>query len=193
LKAILAYTTVSALGMLVFLLGLGTKEALIAASVFILVHALYKAALFLVAGTVDHETGTRDITRLAGLGKVMFPVFIAGLLAALSSAGLPFSFGFIGKDLIYEATLHANAQLALYLTIAAVATNICLVAAGFLAGIKGFTGKLPQEFEKVHLPYASMWIPPLILAVLGFVFGFFPGVIGDYIIQPTVNILTQQP
>jgi multicomponent Na+:H+ antiporter subunit A len=190
LKGVLAYSTISVLGVLTFLIGLGTKEALIAASTFIVVHALYKATLFLITGIIDHETGTRELTKLAGLKKVLLPVFIAGLLAALSSAGLPLSFGFIGKDLIYEATLHANQNIALYLTIAAVATNVFLVAAGFMAGIKPFVGKLPQEYEKLHLPYSSMWIPPLILAVLGFVFGFFPGVIGDYLIQPTVNILS---
>jgi len=193
LKGVLAYSTISVLGVLTFLIGLGTKEALIAASTFIVVHALYKASLFLITGIIDHETGTRELTRLAGLRKVLFPVFIAGLLAALSSAGLPLSFGFIGKDLIYEATLHANQHMALYLTIAAVTTNVCLVAAGFMAGIKPFTGKLPQEYEKVHLPYSSMWMPPLVLAVLGFVFGCFPGLIGDYLIQPTVNILSVTP
>jgi multicomponent Na+:H+ antiporter subunit A len=192
MKGVLAYSTISALGMLTFLIGLGTKEALIAACTFIVVHALYKATLFLITGIIDHETGTRDLTKLSGLRKVLFPVFIAGLLAALSSAGLPLSFGFIGKDLIYEATLHAEQHLALYLTIAAVATNICLVAAGFLAGIKPFTGKLAPEHEKVHLPYSSMWVPPLILALLGFVFGVFPNVIGEYIIAPTVQVMAGQ-
>ncbi|MGO1816622.1 MAG: proton-conducting transporter transmembrane domain-containing protein [Sphingobacterium sp.] len=108
LKGILAYSTIAALGMLVFLLGLGSPEAIIAASVFILVHALYKATLFMVTGIIDHEAGTRDISQLAGLRKVMAPVAIAAVLAALSSAGLPLTYGFIGKDLIYEATLHAE-------------------------------------------------------------------------------------
>ncbi len=192
LKGILAYSTIAVLGVLVFLIGLGTREALIALSTFILVHALYKAALFLITGIIDHETGTREITRLAGLRKVMMPVFIAGLLAALSSAGLPLSFGFIGKDLIYEATLHADKNLFLYLTILAVITNICLVAAGFMAGIKPFTGNLPQEFKSVHLPYLSMWLPPLILAVLGFVFGCFPATISNAIISPTVAALANE-
>lgn len=192
LKGILAYSTISALGILTFLIGMGTREALIAASTFIIVHALYKATLFLVAGIIDHEAGTRDITKLSGLRKVLLPVFIAGLLAALSSAGLPLSFGFIGKDLIYEATLNAEQNMALYLTIAAVVTNIGLVSAGFLAGIKPFTGRLNTAHEKVHLPYKSMWIPPLVLASLGFVFGIFPGIIGDAIISPTVNVVYGQ-
>ncbi len=187
LKSILAYTTISALGILVFLLGVGTREAIIAAAVFILVHALYKATLFLVTGIIDHETGTRDITKLAGLRKVLMPVAIAGILAALSSAGLPGTFGFIGKDLIYEATLHSKENLMLILTILAVITNTCLVAAGFMAGWKPFAGELPQEYSKLHLPYKSMWIPPLILGTLGLLFGLFPGFIGKWMSLATAN------
>lgn len=192
LKGVLAYSTISALGILVFLLGLGTKEAIIAACVFILVHALYKAALFLITGIIDHETSTRDLTVLRGLRKVLMPVAIAGFLAALSSAGIPLTFGFIGKDLIYEATLHAAPDLCLYLTAAAVATNILLVSAGFMAGIKPFMGKLPEQFSKIHLPYKAMWIPPLLLAILGVIFGCIPGLIGEWIAGPTaVSILAK--
>ena len=192
LKALLAYSTISVLGVLTFLIGLGTREALIAACVFVLVHALYKATLFLVTGIIDHETGTRDLGKLSGLKKILFPVFIAGLLAALSSGGVPLFFGFIGKDLIYEATLHADQAFIVYLTAAAVLTNICLVAAGFMAGVKPFTGKLLPEFEHVHLPQKSMWIPPLILAFLGVIFGLFPGIIGEAVITPAISALSGQ-
>ncbi|NQD69512.1 putative monovalent cation/H+ antiporter subunit A [Sphingobacterium shayense] len=192
LKAILAYSTIAALGMLTFLLGMGTTEALIAASVFILVHALYKATLFMVTGIIDHETHTRDITKLSGLRKVLKPVFIAALLAALSSAGLPFTFGFIGKDLIYEATLHYQQNWQIWLTALAVATNIGLVAAGFMAGIKPFTGALPQEYEQTHLPPISMWITPLILAILGIIFGIFPSITGDYFSHQVANAIAGQ-
>jgi len=189
LKAILAYSTISALGIMVFLLGIGTKEAFIALSTFVVVHALYKAALFLITGIIDHETGTRDITKLAGLKKVLLPVYIAGILAALSSAGLPFTFGFIGKDLIYEATLKAASPIAIYLTIAAVATNLCLVAAGFMAGIRPFAGKIPKEFASIHLPHKVMWLVPLVLGVSGFIFGCFPSIIGGSLIAPAVNAI----
>jgi multicomponent Na+:H+ antiporter subunit A len=102
MKSILAYSTISALGILVFLIGLGTEKALLAAGVFILVHALYKATLFLITGIIDHETGSRDVTLLSGLRKVMLPVAIAGFLAALSNAGAPPFFGFVGKLIIYQ-------------------------------------------------------------------------------------------
>lgn len=143
----------------------------------------------MVTGIIDHETHTRDLTKLSGLRKVLMPVFIAASLAALSSAGLPLTFGFIGKDLIYEATLHYQENWAIWLTALAVVTNTALVAAGFMAGFKPFTGKLPQEFEKVHLPYKSMWIPPLILGCLGLVFGVFPGIVGDYFNHQTANAI----
>jgi multicomponent Na+:H+ antiporter subunit A len=189
LKSILAYSTIAALGMLTFLIGLGTEAALIAAISFIVVHALYKATLFMTTGIIDHETGTRELTRLSGLRKVLLPVFIAALLAALSSAGMPLLFGFISKDLIYEATLHANQQLSVYLTIAAIITNVCLVAAGFMAGIKPFTGTLPEAYNKVHLPPAAMWIPPLILACLGLLFGIAPQIAGRQLIDAALQTI----
>ncbi len=189
LKSILAYSTISALGILTFLIGLGTREAIIAASVFVLVHALYKATLFLVTGIIDHETHSRDITKLSGLRKVMLPVAIAAILAALSSAGLPLTFGFIGKDLIYEATLHAGATLSIILTILAITTNTGLVAAGFMSGIKPFAGTLPVQFEKVHTPPVSMWLPPLILALFGVVFGCIPGFAGEMFSSQTANAI----
>ena len=191
MKGILAYSTISALGILTFLLGLGTREAMIAAAVFIVVHALYKATLFMVTGIIDHETHSRDITILSGLRKVMGPVALAGLLAALSSAGFPFiTFGFIGKDLIYEATLHYPiTEWVWILTGVSILTNIGLVAAGFMAGIKPFIGALPQEFETVHLPYKSLWVPPLILALLGIVWGILPEIAGHYITGPASSVI----
>lgn len=188
LKGILAYSTISALGILTFLLGIGTKEAFIAAMVFLLAHALYKATLFLVTGIIDHETGTRDITLLSGLRKVMPPVALAAVLAALSSAGLPFTFGFIAKDLVYEATLNSPWDDYIWgLTGLAIATNIGLVAAGFMAGIKPFFGKLPPQFEQVHLPAKSLWVPPLVLALLGLLFGILPSFAGTYLSIPAAN------
>lgn len=189
LKSILAYSTISALGILTFLIGLGTQAALLAALTFIVVHALYKATLFMTTGIIDHETGTRELTQLAGLRKVLLPVFIAGLLAAMSSAGVPLFFGFISKDLIYEATLNLENNLSVYLTAAAIITNICLVAAGFMAGIKPFSGALPEVYKKIHLPYKAMWIPPLILAVLGLIFGLMPQLAGDYILAAALDAM----
>lgn len=188
LKGILAYSTIAALGILVFLIGLGTQEALIAALVFIVVHALYKAALFLITGIIDHETGTRDITKLAGLRKVLLPVAVAGFIAAVISGGIPPSIGFVGKDLIYEATL-AMPSNAILLTVIAIATNIILFYAGFVVGVKPFIGKLPNEFAKVHLPSPLLWIPPLLMVSAGMVFGIFPNLIEVAFIDNAISHL----
>lgn len=183
LKGILAYSTISALGILVFLIGIGTQAALVAAAVFIVVHALYKASLFLITGIIDHETGTRDVTQLSGLRKVLLPVAIAGFIAALISGGVPPTLGFVGKDLIYEATLHFR-DGALLLTILAIITKILLFYGGFVAGVKPFMGKLPTQFENLHLPSPLMWVPPLIMTLAGIVFGLFPGLIESAFIKP---------
>ena len=186
LKGVLAYSTISVLGVLVFLIGLGTEYALTAAAVYIIVHALYKATLFLITGIIDHETGTRNLTVLSGLRKVLWPIAIAGFLAAISSAGMPPTVGFIGKDLIYESTLTMG-QWPVVLTVLAIATNILVLYAGFVVGIKPFTGKLPQEFEKVHMPSPLMWAPPVLLAILGLLFGIFPALIDKSLIGPVVE------
>ncbi len=189
LKGILAYSTISALGLLVFMIGLGTEKALLAASIFILTHALYKAALFLITGIIDHETGTRDITRLSGLQKVMMPVAFAGIVSAVSSAGFPFLLGFVSKEVFYEATLESG-DWALMLTIFAVITNVCLLVAGFWAGIKPFIGKLPEEFKSVHLPSMLLWVPPVLLAILSLFFGSFPALVGDALILPVFSSIS---
>jgi multicomponent Na+:H+ antiporter subunit A len=189
LKGILAYSTLAALGMLVFLEGLGSREALTAGVVFLLVHALYKAALFLVAGSIDHETGTRDVTRLGGLRKVMAPLALAGTIAAFSNAGIPLTFGFLSKDLIYEATLHFP-RWAVVLTGAVLLTNILLLAAGFNAGIRPFAGRLPDAFGNLHLPNARMWVPPLLLGIGSLSFGMFPTLIDQTLFGPAVAAIS---
>lgn len=188
LKGILAYSTISALGVLVYLVGLGSPGALTAAAVFIMVHALYKATLFLVTGIIDVQTGTRDMTKLAGLNKVMLPVGVAAFLAAISSAGIPPSIGFLGKELTYEATMDSELLMVL-LVVVIVLTKIFLLHAGFVAGIKPFTGKLPEKFSEVKMPPAIMWVPPVLLAILGIAFGAFPALIQDSIVKPVVHAM----
>ena len=101
LKLMLAYTTVGSLGLLVMLTGFGSERAIEAAVLYLVAHAMFKGALFMVAGLIDHETGSRDITRLGGFGRVMPVTFAAGLLAALSMGGVPLFFGFLAKEEIY--------------------------------------------------------------------------------------------
>ena len=105
LKAILAYSTVSHLGLMTMLLGFGTRTAATMAVFHILNHATFKAALFMSAGIVDHETGTRDVKRLGGLLKLMPISSALALVAAASMAGVPLLNGFLSKEMMLEAAL----------------------------------------------------------------------------------------
>src|SRR5688572_16885763 len=172
LKRVLAYSTVSALGMLTLLLGLGGQLAVHAAMAFLLGHALYKGALFLVAGALDHGTGTRDVDRLGGLGRVMPVTAMAAGVAALSMAGLPPLFGFIAKELSYEATVHAPASG--WVRASAVAANVLLVAAAGLVGLRPFLGKALPTPRPAHEAPPSLLLGPLALAGLGAAFGLWP-------------------
>lgn len=112
LKACLAYSTVSQLGAFVALIGLPHGEGLAPALVGILAHALYKGALFLIAGTVEHSVGSRDLRDLGGLGKSLRPLALITLFAAASMAGLPPLLGFVAKEGMLEAFLHGSSTFA---------------------------------------------------------------------------------
>ena len=189
LKGILAYSTIAALGMLVFLIGMGSEKALLAAGLFILGHALYKAALFLITGIIDHETGTRDVTQLSGLGKVMKPVAVAGFIAALSSAGFPLFLGFISKEVMYEAALKHETLGFILLGILFI-SKILLLVAGFWAGVKPFIGELPSAYQRLSLPSPRLWIPPLVLGFFTVVFGIFPFLLEKSLIGPLTSTIT---
>ena len=172
LKRILAYSTVSALGVLVMLLGVGTREAIIAALVYLVAHAGYKGALFLIAGAIDHETGTRDISALAGLRRTMPLTALAGGTAAMSMAGVPLTFGFVGKDGAYEALLHATDWYPWLLALI-VGSSILLGLAGLLVGVLPFLGGAPAGREG-HEPPWPLWVPPVVLAASGLLGGIVP-------------------
>jgi multicomponent K+:H+ antiporter subunit A len=106
LKALLAFSTVSHLGLLTMLLGFGTQAAAVAAVFHIINHLTFKAALFMTAGIVDHETHTRDIKRLGGLRHLMPVTFLIGTVAALSMAGIPLFNGFLSKEMMLEEASH---------------------------------------------------------------------------------------
>jgi multicomponent Na+:H+ antiporter subunit A len=175
LKRILAYSTLSALGVLTMLLGVGTSEAITAALVYLVAHAAYKGALFLVAGAVDHEAGTRDITVLAGLRGAMPRTALAGLVAALSMAGVPLTLGFLGKDGAYEALLHGGDGFPWPLALLVVASSL-LGLAGLLAGAVPFRGTAATPGD-VHEPAWPLWLPPLFLAAIGLLFGLVPSLL----------------
>ncbi|HET9372470.1 MAG TPA: Na+/H+ antiporter subunit B [Vicinamibacterales bacterium] len=175
LKRILAYSTVSALGVLTMLLGVGTREAIIAALVYLVAHAGYKGALFLVAGAIEHETGTRDLSALAGLRRAMPLTALAGGAAALSMAGVPLTLGFVGKDGAYDALLGATHWFPWPLALMVLA-SILLGLAGVMAGVLPFRGEAPSE-RAIHDPAWPLWLPPLLLAAGGLVAGIAPWIV----------------
>ncbi|MBK9167277.1 MAG: putative monovalent cation/H+ antiporter subunit A [Bryobacterales bacterium] len=170
LKQILAYSTVSALGMLTFVLGIGGEAGARAAVVLLIAHSLYKGALFMAAGAVDHEAGTRMIEDLGGLRGAMPVTAAAALGAAVSMAGLPPLFGFIAKELFYEA-----AEVHPVLLACAVATGILTVGAAGLVAIRPFFGRAVQTLKHAHEAPSSLWLGPAALAAGGIVFGLFSG------------------
>lgn len=188
LKALLAYSTVSALGIMVFMTGWGTGAAIKAAIGFVLVHALYKAPLFLVAGVLDKVTGTREVTQLAGWGRALPFTAAAGLLAALSNAGLPPFLGFVGKDLVYEALLAQGNPVALWGMALAFVTNVLLLWAGLQAGLRPFAGKPSPISGRQLSPGAWLWGPPLLLALLGLLAGCWPAWAGSWLLEPALRV-----
>jgi multicomponent Na+:H+ antiporter subunit A len=176
LKRILAYSTLSALGVLTMLLGVGTREAIIAALVYLVAHAAYKGALFLVAGAIDHEAGTRDISLLSGLRRAMPVTALAGGGAAISMAGVPLTLGFVGKDGAYEALFHGSGWFPALLALIVLA-SILLGLAGLLAGVLPFRGIAPTK--EVHDPAWPLWLPPLLLATIGLLVGMLPSILNQ--------------
>jgi len=172
LKRLLAYSTVSALGVMTLLLGLDSQPAAVAAVVFLLAHALYKGALFLVVGTVDHETGERDIRRLGGLGRAMPITAAAAVLAALSMAGVPPLVGFVGKELALEA-VRGTTMAGLVVFAMVVLTGALLVAAAGMVA-SPFFGPRPAGLRAAHEGPPALWIGALLLAILGVITALFP-------------------
>src|SRR5690606_958155 len=103
LKLLLAFGTVSQLGLLMVLFGAGTPATAAAGWMLLVAHALFKAALFMVVGIIDHQTGTRDIRILPPLRRGWWPVEIVALVAAASMAGIPLDAGFVAKELAYDS------------------------------------------------------------------------------------------
>lgn len=186
LKAVLAYATVSALGVMVMLVGIGTQTAMLALVVYLTAHAAYKSSLFLVAGAIDHETGTRDLAQLGGLGRTLPLIAAAGALAALSMAGLPPFLGFVGKEALYEAVLHAP-RWAVAATVLAVLSHVLLFTVACRTGVSPFVGAPKRTPREPHGAPATLWLPPLALASVGLVAAFFLAAFDRVFVSPAVS------
>ena len=187
LKKILAYSTLSVLGIITLLIGMGTEFSFKAAIMMLFAHALYKATLFMVAGSIDHEAGTRDITKLRGLRKVMPWTFAAAALAALSQAGFPPFTGFLAKEYFYGSALD-HSMKALLISSAFI-SSIFLFVLAFKIGFQPFLGKENKELHAHEAP-PSMLLGPITLGLLSLLFGLFPGPIAKYILSPALASFT---
>jgi multicomponent Na+:H+ antiporter subunit A len=168
MKQMLAQTTIASLGLLVLLIGLGGELAISAALLYFVAHALYKAAMFMIVGAVDHETGTREITALSGLADKMPVTFISTALAVLSMVGLPLSLAFFAKEEMYYAVFKPEWQPLLILVVLVVG-NALLAAVGLLILIKPFLGELSPTPKSPHEAPIAMLVGPLSLGGAGVV------------------------
>jgi multicomponent Na+:H+ antiporter subunit A len=174
LKRILAWSTVATLGTLVMLVGMDGPGATVAVGALLLAHALYKAPLFFVAGNVDHGTGTRVIDRLGNLRHAMPWTAAAALLAGLSMAGVPLSFGYVVKDVITEAK--AVGGVLEFAKVANTVFGAVAVAVAAVAAIRIFWRHpgINETPPDAHEGGPSLVGPPLVLASIGIVLGLFP-------------------
>ena len=176
LKALLAFSTVSHLGLLTMLLGFGTQAAAVAAVFHIINHLTFKAALFMTAGIVDHEAHTRDIKRLGGLRHLMPVTFVIGTVGALSMAGIPLFNGFLSKEMMLEEASHTDWLSNPYL-VPALATLGSLMSAAYSYRFVShvFLGPVREDYPHTpHDPPFGMWAAPALLAVLVVVIGVAP-------------------
>ncbi|KKO46262.1 cation:proton antiporter [Arsukibacterium ikkense] len=192
IKKVLAYSTVMALGTLTMLLGLGTEKAALAAVTFLLAHALYKGALFMIAGILDHEAGVKDFRDVAGLRRLMPKTTIAAVVAALSLAGVIPLFGFVGKELLLEAVL-SGSRWQVGLTIATVTANIFVVLVAALLALKPWFGKTLATPKAAHDPGPALLAGPVVLASLGLLCGVLPFLPDQYLLQAAASAVYGQP
>jgi len=190
LKLVLAYTTVAGLGTLVMLIGLGTELAFKAAAVYLVTHAFYKGALFMSAGAIDHETGTRNPLHLGGLRRSMPISFVGALLAGLSMAGIIPFVGFIAKEIMYEATLHLGPTAAIVVTACAVAGNALTIVAAGVVVIRPFLGAEGHTPKHPHEGPPALYLGPLVLAALGLLAGVLHPLTAEGVVAPMMRSLS---
>ncbi len=193
LKMMLAYTTVMALGAIAMLLGAATPIATAAALTFLVVHALYKAALFLAVGMIEKGAGARDYQRVGGLWPAMPLTASVILLAAASMAGFPPFFGFIAKEMSYKASEYAPI-LGTASVAAALAANAMMVACAGLVAIRPFFLQPRRSpYDRPADPAWGLWLGPSVLAVLGLSFGLAPFAAERYLVAPMVLAVAGAP
>ncbi len=177
LKALLAYSTISQLGILMMMIGQDMQIAFKALVIGILAHALYKSALFMVVGIVEHETGTRDLRRLGGLRRSMPYTFYITTIAALSMAGLPPLFGFLAKETLLATAFHPSLPgiVSWIFTLASVIAGALMFATAAMLIWDTFMGKKRDSTVRGHEASLAMIAAAAIPAVISLVLAQLPG------------------
>ncbi|MDQ0319569.1 multicomponent Na+:H+ antiporter subunit A [Pararhizobium capsulatum DSM 1112] len=188
LKMMLAYTTMASLGLLVMLTGFGTERAIDAAVLYLVAHALFKGALFMVSGIIDHETGTRDLTKLGGLRRAMPLTFLIAMTAALSMGGFTPFLGFIAKEEIYAALTGGDVAL-LAACIVAIAGNALMFAAGFAVALTPFIGAPAETPKHPHEAPVLLWLGPAVMALGGLLAAVFATPFHAVISSPMASVV----
>jgi multicomponent Na+:H+ antiporter subunit A len=188
LKQMLAQSTLASLGLLMLLLGIGTELALMGMALYFVAHALYKAALFLIAGAIDHGTGTRDITALGGLRGKLPLTFGATILASLAMVGLPPFVAFYAKEEMYAALVGGDFASLVALAVLVIG-NALLAAIGLVMLIRPFMGPLLPTPLKPHEAPVAMLVGPLVFGVVGIALGVLPGWTGFELAAPAASAM----
>lgn len=187
LKRLLAYTTVAGLGTLMMLIGIGTEAALTAALLFVAVHALYKASLFMVVGYLDQRTGTRLTSELAGLVRREPWAFAAATLAGLSMMGLPPLLGAIAKELVHEAKIGAP-EAPFLATAGGALANALVAGAALSVVIRPFLGRGEAPVVR-EVKRAALLVGPVVLAFAGLLLGAMHDTVAAPLVQSALAVL----
>lgn len=196
LKGLLAYSTVSHLGLITFLVGLGSPLAAVAAVFHVLNHATFKASLFMIAGIIDHETHSRDMRQLGGLYKLMPWVATLSMVAAASMAGVPLTNGFLSKEMFLTEAVVGTAGVWAWLVPVAVTLGSVFSVAYSVRFIhdtyfNGPIGDVPNQHP--HEPPLGMQLPSMLLVTLCIVVGLLPALTFGPLVDVAATALAGQP
>ncbi len=178
LKGLLAYSTISHLGLITMLFGLSTPMAVVAGVFHILNHAVFKASLFMAAGIIDHETGTRDMRRLGNLRRYLPVTSALAIVASLAMAGIPLLNGFLSKEMFFAVALEteAPAPMRVFTSVAALLAGVLGVAYSLRFVHDTFFGQGPRQLDHLpHEPPRWMRIPVAVLVAVCVAVGIVPG------------------
>ncbi|XDF37440.1 monovalent cation/H+ antiporter subunit A [Paracidovorax avenae] len=193
LKGLLAYSTISHLGLITLLLGLNSPLAAVAAVFHIMNHATFKASLFMAAGIIDHESGTRDIRRLSGLRRMMPVTSTLATVASAAMAGVPLLNGFLSKEMFFAETvfLEASPFVATALPVAATIAGVFSVAYSLRFTVDVFWGPKAQDLPREpHEPPHWMRVPVELLVLACLVVGIFPAwSVGRYLAAAALPVV----